>query len=168
MEKTKNVIELLKGLVPDNIYESLKDKELDIDIFDMNQLITEAKDFNLSKDILCSYNIDYEILPKIKDFVDKPNWFSKLSTIIEDTSSTLENGFDIDELSFITENLVPVCGLLNDVIRLIIVIFFCIWAIYSSGDYLKVITTQEQRYLVLSPCILFYVYISWFVFATKL
>ena len=56
---------------------------------------------------------------------------------------------------------------LNDIIRLIIVIFFCIWAIYSSGDYLKVITTQEQRYLVLYPCILFYVYISWFVFATK-
>ena len=56
---------------------------------------------------------------------------------------------------------------LNDIIRLIIVIFFCIWAIYSSGDYLKAITTQEQRYLVLYPCILFYVYISWFVFATK-
>ena len=56
---------------------------------------------------------------------------------------------------------------LNDIIRLVIVVFFCIWAIYSSGDYLKAITTHEQRYLVLYPCILFYVYISWFIFATN-
>ena len=53
------------------------------------------------------------------------------------------------------------------IIRLIIVgIFFC-WSTYSSSDYLKAITTHEQRYLVLYPCILFYIYISWFIFATN-
>lgn len=55
----------------------------------------------------------------------------------------------------------------NDIIRIIIVALNCFWAIYSSSDYLKAITTQEQRYLVLYPCILFYLYISWFIFATK-
>ena len=56
---------------------------------------------------------------------------------------------------------------LNDVIRLILIGLTCIWSIYSSSDYLKVITTYEQRYLVLYPCILFYLYIAWFIFATK-
>ena len=55
----------------------------------------------------------------------------------------------------------------NDLIRLILVVGACGWSIYSSSDYLKVITNHEQRYLVLYPCILFYLYISWFVFATK-
>ena len=55
----------------------------------------------------------------------------------------------------------------NDLIRLILVGGACGWSIYSSSDYLKVITNHEQRYLVLYPCILFYLYIAWFVFATK-
>ena len=55
----------------------------------------------------------------------------------------------------------------NDIIRLIIVIITFVWSIYSSSDYLKIITNQEQRYLVLYPCILFYLYISWFIFTTK-
>ena len=55
----------------------------------------------------------------------------------------------------------------NDLIRLILVVGACGWSIYSSSDYLKVITNHEQRYLVLYPCILFYLYIAWFVFATK-
>ena len=55
----------------------------------------------------------------------------------------------------------------NDIIRLIIVSVTCCWSIYSSSDYLKAITTQDKRYLVLYPCILFYLYISWFIFATK-
>ena len=54
-----------------------------------------------------------------------------------------------------------------DIIRLIVVGFTCFWSIYSSSDYLKAITTQDKRYLVLYPCILFYLYISWFIFATK-
>ena len=55
----------------------------------------------------------------------------------------------------------------NDVIRLILVGGTCVWSIYSSSDYLRIITNQEQRYLVLYPCILFYLYIAWLVFATK-
>lgn len=55
----------------------------------------------------------------------------------------------------------------NDIIRLIIVLITFVWSIYSSSDYLKIITNQEQRYLVLYPCILFYLYISWFIFTTK-
>ena len=55
----------------------------------------------------------------------------------------------------------------NYIVRLIIVaIFFC-WSTYSSSDYLKAITKQDKRYLVLYPCILFYLFISWFIFATR-
>ena len=55
----------------------------------------------------------------------------------------------------------------NDIVRLIIVMIFLFWSIYSSSDYLKAISRQGQRYLVLYPCILFYLYISWFVFSAK-
>ena len=55
----------------------------------------------------------------------------------------------------------------SDIFRLIIVSITCFWSAYSSSDYLKAVTTQEKRYLVLYPCILFYLYISWFIFATK-
>ena len=56
---------------------------------------------------------------------------------------------------------------LNDILRLIIVMFTFVWSVHSSSDYLKIITNPEQRYLVLYPCILFYLYISWFIFSTK-
>ena len=55
----------------------------------------------------------------------------------------------------------------NDIFRLIVVGITCFWSIFSSSDYLKVITTQDQRYLVLYPCILFYLFLSWFIFTTK-
>ena len=56
----------------------------------------------------------------------------------------------------------------SDIFRLIVVGFSFCWSVYSSSDYLKAITTQKnKRYLVLYPCILFYLYISWFIFATK-
>jgi len=55
----------------------------------------------------------------------------------------------------------------NDIIRLIIVMITLVWSIYSSCDYLKIIANQEQIYLVLYPCILFYLYISWFIFTAK-
>ena len=51
--------------------------------------------------------------------------------------------------------------------RLIIVGITTLWSIYSSSDFLKSITNQDQRYLVLYPCILFYLYISWFIVSTK-
>ena len=54
-----------------------------------------------------------------------------------------------------------------DFFRLIVVGISCFLSIKASSDYLKVITNNEQRYLVLYPCILFYIYISWFIFATK-
>ena len=55
----------------------------------------------------------------------------------------------------------------NDILRLIIVILNLFWSIYSSSDYLKIMINQEQRYLVLYPFILFYLYISWFIFSAK-
>ena len=54
-----------------------------------------------------------------------------------------------------------------DIIRLIVVGFTCFWSIYSSSDYLKIMINQDQRYLVLYPFILFYLYISWFIFSAK-
>ena len=51
--------------------------------------------------------------------------------------------------------------------RFICVILSCVWSIYSSSDYLKNLTNPEQRYLVLYPCILFYLYISWFIISMK-
>ena len=55
----------------------------------------------------------------------------------------------------------------NDIFRFFIVGITCFWSVYSSSDYLKAITTQDKRYLVLYPCILFYLYISWFIVTTK-
>ena len=55
----------------------------------------------------------------------------------------------------------------NDALRFLIVGVMCAWSIYSSSDYLKNLTNQDQRYLVLYPCILFYLYISWFIVSTK-
>ena len=55
----------------------------------------------------------------------------------------------------------------NDAFRFIIVGIMCAWSIYSSSDYLKNLTNPDQRYLVLYPCILFYLFISWFIFSTK-
>ena len=54
-----------------------------------------------------------------------------------------------------------------DALRFLIVGSMCAWSIYSSSDYLKNMTNQDQRYLVLYPCILFYLYISWFIVSTK-
>lgn len=39
------------------------------------------------------------------------------------------------------------------------------WSIYSASSFLKGLTFGDKRYLVLYPCILFYLYISYFVFA---
>ena len=55
----------------------------------------------------------------------------------------------------------------NDALRFLIVGTMCAWSIYSSSDYLKNMTNQDQRYLVLYPCILFYLYISWFIVSAK-
>ena len=56
---------------------------------------------------------------------------------------------------------------INDILRLFFVTITCLWSIYSSSDFLRSITNQDQRYLVLYPCILFYLYISWFIVSAK-
>ena len=56
---------------------------------------------------------------------------------------------------------------MNDILRLIIVMLTLFWSIHSSSDYIQALCKPEQKYLVLYPCILFYLYISWFIFSTK-
>ena len=55
---------------------------------------------------------------------------------------------------------------LKGVIRLMIVLITCLWSIYSSNDFLLQLTSKEQRYLVEYPCILFYLYIAWFIISS--
>ena len=52
---------------------------------------------------------------------------------------------------------------LNQVLKFIIVAITALWSIYSSSDFLRTLTNEDQKYLVLYPCILFYLYISWFI-----
>ena len=52
---------------------------------------------------------------------------------------------------------------IKSVLRFIIVLITCLWSIYSSSDFFNQLTNKEQKYLVEYPCILFYLYISWFI-----
>ena len=52
---------------------------------------------------------------------------------------------------------------IKGVLRFIIVLITCLWSIYSSSDFFNQLTNKEQKYLVEYPCILFYLYISWFI-----
>ena len=54
-----------------------------------------------------------------------------------------------------------------EIIRFFIVGITCFWSLYSVSSFLKNLAIPEQRYLVLYPSILLYIYISWFVFVTK-
>ena len=54
-----------------------------------------------------------------------------------------------------------------DLIRFISVGITCFWSLYSASSFLKNLSMPEQRYLVLYPTILLYIYISWFIFVTK-
>ena len=54
-----------------------------------------------------------------------------------------------------------------DIIRFIIVGITCFWSLYSTSSFLRSISIPEQKYLVLYPSILLYLYISWFIFVTK-
>ena len=54
-----------------------------------------------------------------------------------------------------------------DLIRFIIIGISCFWSLYSISSFLKNLSMPEQRYLVLYPSILLYIYISWFIFVTK-
>lgn len=54
-----------------------------------------------------------------------------------------------------------------DVIRFIMIGLSCSWSIYSTSSFLRSLAPSEQRYLVLYPGILLYIYIAWFIFVTK-
>ncbi len=56
---------------------------------------------------------------------------------------------------------------LLEIIRFFIVGITCFWSLYSVSSFLKNLANPEQRYLVLYPSILLYIYLSWFVFVTK-
>ena len=55
----------------------------------------------------------------------------------------------------------------HDIIKFIFIGFTCFWSLFSASSYLKNLANPEQRYLVLYPCILLYIYISWFIFSIK-
>lgn len=54
-----------------------------------------------------------------------------------------------------------------DLIRFIIIGLSCFWSLYSISSFLRNLSMPEQRYLVLYPSILLYIYISWFIFVNK-
>ena len=54
-----------------------------------------------------------------------------------------------------------------DIFRFILIGITCFWSLYSISSFLQNLTIPEQRYLVLYPSILLYIYISWFIFVTK-
>ena len=54
-----------------------------------------------------------------------------------------------------------------EIIKFIFVALTCFWSLFSASSFLKNLANAEQRYLVLYPCILLYLYISWFIFTTR-
>ena len=54
-----------------------------------------------------------------------------------------------------------------NIIRFIFIGAACSWSIYSASSFLKLLSPPEQRYLILYPAFLLYLYISWLIFATK-
>ena len=54
-----------------------------------------------------------------------------------------------------------------DLFRFALIGITCFWSLYSISSFLKNLTIPEQKYLVLYPSILLYIYISWFIFVTK-
>lgn len=54
-----------------------------------------------------------------------------------------------------------------EIIRFFIVLFTCIWSLFSVEGYFKSVCLPEQKYLVFYPAILMFVFLSWFIFTTK-
>ena len=54
-----------------------------------------------------------------------------------------------------------------EILKFIVIGLTCFWSLFSASSYLGNLTIPEQRYLVLYPCILLYLYISWFIFSIK-
>ena len=54
-----------------------------------------------------------------------------------------------------------------EIIRLILVLITCIWALFSVEGYFSSVSTAEQKWLVFYPAILMFVFLSWFIFTNK-
>ena len=54
-----------------------------------------------------------------------------------------------------------------ELLKFLIVGLTCFWSLFSASGFLKNLANQEQRYLVLYPCILLYLYIAWFIFSIR-
>ena len=54
-----------------------------------------------------------------------------------------------------------------EIIRFFIVLLTCVWALLSIEGYFRSVTLPEQKYLIFYPCILLFLFLSWFIFATK-
>ena len=52
-------------------------------------------------------------------------------------------------------------------IRFSLVLFSCIWSLYSIEGYFRSISSEEQKWLVFYPVVLMFVFLSWIVFTTK-
>ena len=55
----------------------------------------------------------------------------------------------------------------HEIIKFLVIGLTCFWSLFSASSFLKNLGNPEQRYLVLYPCILLYLYISWFIFTTR-
>ena len=55
----------------------------------------------------------------------------------------------------------------NEIFKFLVIGFTCFWSLFSASSYLSNLANSEQRYLVLYPVILLYLYISWFIFTIK-
>ena len=54
-----------------------------------------------------------------------------------------------------------------EILKFLFVALTCFWSLFSASSFLRNLANPEQRYLVLYPCILLYLYISWFIFTTR-
>ena len=54
-----------------------------------------------------------------------------------------------------------------EIIKFLVIGLTCFWSLFSASSFLKNLGNPEQRYLVLYPCILLYLYIYWFIFTTR-
>lgn len=54
-----------------------------------------------------------------------------------------------------------------EIIRFLLVLFTCVWALVSVEGYFRSVSSPEQKWLVFYPAILMFAFIAWFVFTTK-
>ena len=54
-----------------------------------------------------------------------------------------------------------------EIIRFLIVLLTCVWALFSVEGYFRSVCSPEQKYLMFYPAILLFAFLSWFIFTTK-